>query len=209
MLMAGLTRIGSGLSTVLYASGPIWTALLAYILLHTLPPPSIHTQAMLMAGLTRIGSGLFTVLYASGPIWTALLAYILLHTLPPPSIHTQAMLMAGLTRIGSGLFTVLYASGPIWTALLAYILLQRRLASLQKLALALVMAGLAVAARGSASLWALDETFVPGLVAALGGTCLHALIYVLQEMTLVQEATPIEPPHLCGLIGALGRYVLP
>mmetsp|Transcript_2788 Transcript_2788/g.8567 ORF Transcript_2788/g.8567 Transcript_2788/m.8567 type:complete len:131 (+) Transcript_2788:1459-1851(+) len=114
--------------------------------------------------------------------------------------------MYGLTSIGSGLFTVVYASGPLWTALLAYSMLQRQLAPMQKFALVLVVSGLAVAAKGTSEMWAADENFLPGLLAALGGTCLHALIYVLQEMTLVREAAPIDPPHLCGLIGAIGTH---
>ena len=39
---------------------------------------------------------------------------------------------------------------------------------------------------------------VGGLGAVLAGTVLHALVYVLQELTLVREAAPLEPPRLCG-----------
>jgi len=121
---------------------------------------------------------------------------------------SQFVLMAGLTTIGSGLFTVVYASGPIWTALFAYMLLQRRISTVQKLALMLVVSGLAVAAYGSATLIAIDDSFAKGIVAVLIGTGMHALVYVLQEMTLVKETFPLEPSILCGLIGMMGTAVI-
>eukprot|EP00308_Calcidiscus_leptoporus_P009348 CAMPEP_0119358038 /NCGR_PEP_ID=MMETSP1334-20130426/6329_1 /TAXON_ID=127549 /ORGANISM="Calcidiscus leptoporus, Strain RCC1130" /LENGTH=253 /DNA_ID=CAMNT_0007372437 /DNA_START=1 /DNA_END=759 /DNA_ORIENTATION=- len=72
----------------------------------------------------------------------------------------------------------------------------------------LVVSGLAVAAVGSATIMSLDESFSTGLLAVLVGTGMHALVYVLQEMTLVKEATPLEPSMLCGLIGLMGTAVI-
>lgn len=120
---------------------------------------------------------------------------------------SQYILMWGLTTIGSGLYTVVYASGPIWTALLAYMLLQRRITMLQTGALLLVTAGLAVVAVGALQVRH-GEGFGVGLAAVVGGTALHALVYVLQEMTLVKQTDKLEPAQLCGLIGLLGSSVV-
>lgn len=80
-------------------------------------------------------------------------------------------------------------------------------------------------------LWrTMDRPFAFGVFCVLAGTALHALVYVLQEMTLVHDEpgsgsegtvrllsspkrlTPTErgldPPHLCGLIGLMGSAVV-
>lgn len=142
-------------------------------------------------------------------------------TITAVDFASQACLMAGITRTGPGLFIVCYASGPIWTALFAYVLLQRRVGTSQQLALLLVAAGLAAAAAGSlgwrrsggetiasAALAHVDEETLVGLGAVLAGTVLHALVYVLQELTLVREAAPLEPPRLCGWIGLMGTAIV-
>ena len=105
------------------------------------------------------------------------------HRRPPPQFVSQWILLTGLTVIGSGLFTVIYASGPVWTALLAYVILKRRISSVQKLALVVVMTGLAVVTWGSWQLTEIDDSFAFGLALAMVGTILHALVYVLQERT--------------------------
>ena len=168
---------------------------------------------------------------------------------------SQAVLMEGLSSIGSGLYTVLYSSGPLWTAALAYALLRRKIGTVQRAALLLVTAGLGVVAFAPsahaappdgdavgggagadvlARLLEMDPAFAWGLACVLTGTALHALVYVLQEMTLVHDAPPpaaaaapltaaaaakaaapsrpaervLDPPHLCGLIGIMGSAVI-
>ncbi|KAL1527827.1 hypothetical protein AB1Y20_009209 [Prymnesium parvum] len=122
---------------------------------------------------------------------------------------SQWSLLAGITRTSSGVYTVIYAAAPLCTALLAYILLQRRLGLLQQAALLLVFGGLLVASVGTLTQSAMAASAWVGLISLLVGTALHALVYVLQEMTLVRATgPPLEPLQLCGWIGVLGVCVV-
>jgi len=142
LMFAGQTAIGSGLASVLNATTPVWTLILAGYVFRS-ETPSWNKLAGVLLGLAgvavMIGPGLTAGL--GGPVWAkfALLGTALSYAfasiyakrfsaLPPVVVATgqltaSTLIMIPVIAIWGGASTVFDASGSTWAAVLALALL--------------------------------------------------------------------------------------
>jgi len=119
-------------------------------------------------------------------------------------MFSQYLNFTGLVNAGSLIYTVIYSSVTVYTAIFSYIFLQRKIHTMQWVAVFVIMSGLVLGGCGAS-----DEGKYIGLgvLQILFGSMFHALTYIISEYLLTRVEKPISAEMLSTLMGTAGVLV--
>ncbi|KAI8064201.1 hypothetical protein BC940DRAFT_306406 [Gongronella butleri] len=113
----------------------------------------------------------------------------------------------GFSIVGSGLYQIVYSSIVIWCAILSYFLMNRKLATVQWLAIFGTSAGLTVCSLSNFSSESTNAEhgttalMMFGTLLTVGGTFFYACLYVYSDYLLSKQQPPPLPARVCSYVG--------
>ncbi|CAO3702012.1 unnamed protein product [Rhizopus stolonifer] len=116
----------------------------------------------------------------------------------------------GFSIIGSGMYQVIYSSVVIWCAILTFLIMNKRLSTLQWIAIFGTSAGLALSSLDSMSdsrEEAKTGILMFGTLMTLGGTFFYSCAYVYSDFIMSKQVPPPLPARVCCYAGMYASLI--